>query len=87
MFWVPDAHVTMLSPSQPLINLQDAQRRQPPGQADVPSPCVSVCKMNRATGLCRGCHRTLDEIAGWGALDNSARLAVWQRIEARQLGG
>jgi predicted Fe-S protein YdhL (DUF1289 family) len=29
------------------------------------SPCVNICKMDAATGLCRGCARTIDEIAGW----------------------
>ncbi len=33
--------------------------------AAVASPCTSVCTIDRATGLCSGCYRTLDEIAGW----------------------
>ena len=32
--------------------------------ADVPSPCVSVCRMDARRGLCIGCCRTLEEIAG-----------------------
>ena len=32
----------------------------------VPSPCISVCQMNPATGLCSGCYRTVDEIVGMG---------------------
>ncbi|MGH8799774.1 MAG: DUF1289 domain-containing protein, partial [Casimicrobiaceae bacterium] len=31
----------------------------------VASPCTSVCTIDRPTGLCAGCFRTLDEIAGW----------------------
>jgi predicted Fe-S protein YdhL (DUF1289 family) len=31
----------------------------------VPSPCVSICVIDPPTGLCAGCYRTLDEIAGW----------------------
>ena len=31
----------------------------------VPSPCISVCRMDAASGLCEGCLRTLDEIAAW----------------------
>ena len=30
---------------------------------NVPSPCISVCRMDEATGLCQGCWRTLGEIA------------------------
>lgn len=50
---------------------------------DVPSPCLSICRMDAATGLCEGCLRTLDEIAAWSALDDEAKRAVWRRIEER----
>ena len=29
----------------------------------VQSPCINICKMDAANGLCTGCWRTLDEIA------------------------
>ena len=29
------------------------------------SPCVHICLMDYAQGLCIGCHRTLDEITYW----------------------
>ena len=65
-----------------LINLADARLRHAgPG---VPSPCVSVCQMDERDGLCRGCWRTIDEIAGWGALPDEVRLQIWSRIEERQ---
>jgi predicted Fe-S protein YdhL (DUF1289 family) len=31
----------------------------------VASPCISVCVIDSVTGLCGGCFRTLNEIAGW----------------------
>ena len=57
-----------------------------PAVSNVPvaSPCISVCRMDDATGLCVGCLRTLDEIAAWGALDDAARRRVWQVIATRQ---
>lgn len=64
------------------LTLQQA-RTQRPGTG-VPSPCVSVCQMDPASGLCRGCWRTLDEIAGWGQLGDADKLLIWGRIEARQ---
>lgn len=70
---------------RPPINLHDARQRHR-GQ-DYPSPCVSVCRMNAATGLCEGCFRTIDEIARWGAMDSAAREAAWSRIEQRQGSG
>ncbi len=50
----------------------------------VPSPCISVCRMNPLTGLCEGCYRTLDEIARWGNADDQDRRAIWARIEQRR---
>lgn len=50
----------------------------------VASPCISVCVMDRATGLCSGCLRTLDEIASWSALDDDARRAIVARLPARR---
>lgn len=49
----------------------------------VRSPCVSVCRMDAATGLCEGCLRTIGEIAGWADMDTPERLAVWQQIALR----
>ena len=60
------------------VVLQGASTGEP-----VPSPCVSVCRMNAASGLCEGCLRTLDEIAGWSAMSDAARREVWQRITQR----
>lgn len=50
----------------------------------VPSPCISVCRMDEATGLCAGCLRTIDEIAVWSVLEDSERRAVLDSIAARR---
>lgn len=66
----------------PLINLRDAREHHSgPG---VPSPCVSICELNERDSSCKGCYRTLQEIAAWGALSDADKLVVWERIEARQ---
>lgn len=51
----------------------------------VPSPCISICRMDETSGCCSGCLRTLDEIAAWSTLDDAAKLAVWRRLSARRL--
>ena len=49
----------------------------------VPSPCICVCTMDQATGLCIGCYRTIDEIAGWSVMGDADKRAVWQRLLER----
>ncbi len=61
-----------------------SRNRPPPAQSLVPSPCVSVCRMNAATGWCEGCHRTLDEIAAWSTMSDLDKRAVWKRLPARR---
>ena len=51
--------------------------------ADPVSPCVAVCRMDDASGLCAGCLRTLDEIAAWGVLSDDERRAVWGSLGER----
>jgi predicted Fe-S protein YdhL (DUF1289 family) len=65
------------------LTLQAARRRAAfaPG---VPSPCISICRMNATTGWCEGCFRTLDEIVAWGRASDADKLRIWQHIEARQ---
>ena len=50
----------------------------------VPSPCISVCRMDEATGWCEGCMRTLDEIAAWSLLDDAEKRAVWAELGPRR---
>lgn len=53
---------------------------------EVESPCVDVCRIDPATGLCTGCLRTLDEIVDWAAADRAAKLAVLERVARRRAG-
>mgnify|MGYP001455857648 CR=1 FL=1 len=48
----------------------------------VPSPCISVCRMDEASGWCEGCLLTLDEIAAWSLLDDEGKRAVWRERRA-----
>ncbi len=59
-----------------------AVRQAPPGDA-VPSPCISVGRMDAASALCEGCLRTLDEIARWSGMDEDAKRGVWRLIGQR----
>jgi predicted Fe-S protein YdhL (DUF1289 family) len=49
----------------------------------IPSPCISICKMNPKSELCTGCHRSIDEIANWSARSDAEKLAILERIGQR----
>ena len=48
------------------------------------SPCIDVCRLNAATGLCEGCFRTLDEIGGWSGMSNAGRAAIMAQLPRRK---
>lgn len=54
------------------------------GEAPVPSPCIDVCRMDAASGLCEGCLRSLDEIAAWSRMSGAGKRAVWAALEVRR---
>jgi hypothetical protein len=58
-----------------------------PTAPPVPSPCINICRMDEATGLCEGCLRTLDEIACWSLLDDAEKGEVWQQLARRREAG
>lgn len=47
------------------------------------SPCIKVCVIDPASGLCEGCGRTLQEIAQWPRLGEAERLAIMATLAAR----
>ena len=49
----------------------------------VPSPCISVCRMDPEDGLCLGCLRDIDEIIAWGRMDEDRKRVVWRAIVER----
>lgn len=51
--------------------------------APLPSPCIGICRIDSKTSLCEGCFRTIDEIAEWCAVDDSARQEIWNRLAQR----
>ena len=47
------------------------------------SPCIGLCAIDDPSGLCRGCGRSLAEIAGWGGLTEAERLRVMAQLPGR----
>ena len=47
------------------------------------SPCTSVCSIDIATGFCRGCGRTGDEIARWTLYSDRERRHIMTGLHTR----
>lgn len=62
-----------------------ADHSNPPAPgAEIVSPCISVCQLDSASGLCLGCWRTRDEIRDWGASSATERLAILEKLRERR---
>ncbi|MDZ4789877.1 MAG: DUF1289 domain-containing protein [Hyphomicrobiales bacterium] len=49
-----------------------------------PTPCVGICKMDEASGLCLGCARTVDEIGEWRDASPDVQRSIWASLAQRR---
>jgi len=52
----------------------------------VETPCIDVCVIDKESGLCEGCGRTLDEIAGWSLYSAQRRQQIMAELPNRPCG-
>lgn len=52
-------------------------------RGNVLTPCVRICAVDAAAGLCAGCGRSLAEISAWRDLSDAERLAVMALLPER----
>jgi uncharacterized protein len=50
----------------------------------IESPCTNICTLDARSGLCLGCGRTVDEIAGWAAMSADDRARIMAELSARR---
>lgn len=54
---------------------------------NIPSPCVSVCRMDAKREFCEGCLRSIEEIRAWSTSTDVQKKIIWshitQRLQAR----
>jgi uncharacterized protein len=50
----------------------------------VASPCLGICIVDPATRQCRGCLRTVDEIAAWYEAAPAEKRALLETLAARR---
>ena len=48
------------------------------------SPCIGICIMDPRTRQCRGCLRTVEEIAGWYEASADEKRALLAVLAARR---
>jgi predicted Fe-S protein YdhL (DUF1289 family) len=52
--------------------------------ASMRTPCIKVCIVDGESGLCMGCYRRLNEVAGWSKMSPEARDAVMADLPSRR---
>jgi len=80
---MPEASLSDAPAGAPSSSLAGRAREVLTGDAEVPTPCISVCRMDEARGWCMGCLRTCEELREWRALDDAGKRVIWGRIEQR----
>lgn len=50
---------------------------------NVPSPCISVCRMDASRTWCEGCLRSIDEIKAWSSATDADKRRIWALIAER----
>lgn len=50
----------------------------------IATPCVMVCTVDGASGLCLGCFRTLPEIAAWSRMSDAERTRIMGELDGRR---
>lgn len=48
------------------------------------SPCVKICHLDEAKGVCVGCRRTLPEIAMWSQMSGEERRRIMADLPNRK---
>ena len=53
----------------------------------IATPCVKVCIVDGASGLCLGCWRSLSEIGGWSGFTDAERARITAELPEREASG
>ena len=52
--------------------------------APIKTPCIKVCVVDGESGLCLGCFRRLNEVAGWTRFSDAERDAILAELPERR---
>jgi uncharacterized protein len=66
------------------VSAPDDRAAAAPGGGIPVSPCIGICQLDPATRICRGCLRTVEEIAAWYRADLAGKRAILARLATRR---
>lgn len=49
------------------------------------SPCIAYCQIDKSTGLCQGCKRSIVEIRNWRHYTDSERDEIMSSLSQRSV--
>ena len=49
----------------------------------ISTPCIKICALDGASGLCTGCGRSLEEIARWAGMSEAERQDIMCTLAER----
>ena len=51
----------------------------------IDSPCIDICTIDRDSGECIGCGRTIEEVSNWTNFDNLKKKQILENLNARKM--
>jgi hypothetical protein len=48
------------------------------------TPCIDICEIDRESGLCRGCGRSIAEISNWASMTSAERRRIMAELAGRK---
>ena len=52
---------------------------------EIDSPCIDICTIDRDSGECIGCGRTVEEVKNWTNFDNLKKKQILENLNARKI--
>ena len=49
---------------------------------EIDSPCIDICTINRNSGECMGCGRTVEEVRNWTNFNNLKKKQILENLNA-----
>ena len=52
---------------------------------EIDSPCIDICTIDRNSGECIGCGRTVEEVRNWTNFNNLKKKQILENLNARKM--